>query len=223
MSVEYSVWRVAAVFFCALLSVCASRAAAALDVYTIDVEGGKSVPDGRPLRRVPAVRHRVAGAERPGRGPDRGGGQAAGLKQIDYLVISHYDVDHMGDVPLLVSRIPVKHVVDHGPLESSGKGVQTRYQAYAEARDKIGHIAVKPGDRIPLKGVDVLVVASAENSSRARCPALARPIRCAATTPEKPELTQDLEDNMSIGLLVTLGKFRMLRTLPIWNGSTIGN
>ena len=67
----------------------------------------------------------------------------------------------MGDVPLLVSRIPVKHVVDHGPLESSGKGVQTRYQAYAEARDKIGHIPVKPGDRIPLKGVDVLVVASA--------------------------------------------------------------
>jgi len=29
--------------------------------------------------------------------------KAAGLKQIDYLVISHYDIDHLGDVPALVA------------------------------------------------------------------------------------------------------------------------
>lgn len=196
--------------FCALLSVCASRAAATLEVYTIDVEGGKSVlmvaPSGESLL------FDIGWPGQNGRDADRiaEGMKAAGLKQIDYLVISHYDIDHMGDVPLLVSRIPVKHIVDHGPLETSGKGVQARYQAYTEARDRIGHITVKPGDRIPLKGVDVLVVASATKLIESPLPGAGAPNALCSSTPEKPELTQDLEDNMSIGLLVSLGKFRML-------------
>ena len=32
--------------------------------------------------------------------------KAAGLKQIDYLVVSHYDIDHLGDVPALAAAFP---------------------------------------------------------------------------------------------------------------------
>src|SRR5271165_1537595 len=100
---------------------CAIATAGTLDVYDIDVEGGKSVlvvaPSGESLL------FDVGWPGFNGRDSDRivAAAQAAGIKQIDYLVISHYDLDHLGDVPLLISKFPVKHIVDHGPLESSGK------------------------------------------------------------------------------------------------------
>jgi len=49
--------------------------------------------------------------------------QAAGLKQIDYLLISHYDVDHLGDVPALMAAFPVKHIIDNGSLQTPGGGL----------------------------------------------------------------------------------------------------
>jgi hypothetical protein len=135
---------------------------------------------------------------------------AAGLKRIDYLVISHYDVDHIGDVPLLVSKIPVAHMIDHGPLLSNGRGAAERYKAYAAVRDTMDHTAVKPGDRIPIKGVDVRVVAAGTKLIDRPLPGAGAVNPLCATTPEKAERVEDLEDNMSIGLLFTLGKFRMI-------------
>jgi len=38
----------------------------------------------------------------------------AGLKQIDYVVISHYDWDHYGAVPALSEKLPILNYVDHG-------------------------------------------------------------------------------------------------------------
>jgi beta-lactamase superfamily II metal-dependent hydrolase len=200
----------AAAFLCSLLFVPAAPAARTLDVYVIDVEGGKSV-----LCVSPSGQSMLFDAGWPGsngRDVDRimEAVQAAGLKQIDYLVISHYDIDHLGDVPLLVSKIPIRHFVDHGPLQSNGKGAEARYKAYAEVRDKGDYTAVKPGDRIPIEGLDVLVVAAATKLLDKPLPGAGAPNPLCASTPQKPERTEDLEDNMSIGLLFTLGKFRML-------------
>lgn len=192
---------VIAFFFAALVA-----PAATLDVYVLDVEGGKAV-----LAVAPSGESLLFDAGWPGfNGRDTNriveAAKAAGLKQIDYLVVSHYDIDHMGDVPLLVSSFPVKHVVDNGALRTSGKGVEDRYKRFAEVRDKMDHMAVKPGDKIPIKGVDVFVVAAGTKLIERK--GAANPL-CAAT-PDKPEIAADLEDNMSIGLLFTLGKFRML-------------
>jgi competence protein ComEC len=202
--------RIAAVCVWSLLLATAASAAQTLDVYVIDVEGGKAV-----LAVSPSGESLLFDAGWPGfNGRDVNriveAAQAAGLKQIDYLVISHYDLDHIGDVPLLVSKIPVKHFVDHGPLQSTGKGVEARYKAYAEVRDKGDYIAVKPGDRIPIKGLDVLVVAAATKLLDKPLAGAGAPNPLCASTPEKPERPEDLEDNMSVGLLFTLGKFRML-------------
>src|SRR5881275_682297 len=97
-----------------LMALVPARAARTLDVYDIDVEGGKAV-----LIVSPSGESMLFDAGWPGnngRDPDRiiAAARAAGLHRIDYLVISHYDIDHLGDVPLLVSKFPVKHIVDHG-------------------------------------------------------------------------------------------------------------
>jgi glyoxylase-like metal-dependent hydrolase (beta-lactamase superfamily II) len=39
----------------------------------------------------------------------------AGIKQIDYLVSTHYHVDHIGNLVEVAKRIPVGTFVDHGP------------------------------------------------------------------------------------------------------------
>src|ERR1700680_3578232 len=85
-----------------------------LDVYTIDVEGGKALlvvsPAGESLLidvGWPKSANREASTQRLITEL-----KAAGVKRIDYLVISHFDTDHMGDVPGLVDRFPVRRIVD---------------------------------------------------------------------------------------------------------------
>jgi beta-lactamase superfamily II metal-dependent hydrolase len=202
--------RIAAAFLWSLLFVPAAPAAQTLDVYVIDVEGGKSV-----LLVSPSGESMLFDAGWPGsngRDVNRivAATQAAGLKQIDYLVISHYDVDHLGDVPLLVSKIPVKHFVDHGPLAATRGDFPARYNPYAAVRDKGEYTVAKPGERIPIKGLDVLVVTAANKVLDKPLPGAGAPNPLCDSTPEKAERTGDIEDNMSVGLLFTLGKFRML-------------
>ena len=185
-------------------------AAETLDVYVIDVEGGKSV-----LIVSPSGESMLIDAGSPGR-EDRDvkriveAARAAGLTQIDYLVISHFDGDHLGDVPTLVSTFPVRRIVDNGPLRTTGKNVERRYAPYAAVRDKMDHITVKPGDRIPIEGVDVLVVAAAGEFIEKPVEGGGIPNPACASTQQEAEIPQDLEDNMSIGLLFTLGEFRMI-------------
>jgi competence protein ComEC len=98
------------------LFVFSASAPKTLTFYTIDVEGGKSVlvvsPSGESMlidagwaavgNRESSTRQVIAALK------------GAGLKQLDYLVISHFDVDHLGDVPALAERFPIRHIMDHG-------------------------------------------------------------------------------------------------------------
>jgi competence protein ComEC len=197
-----------------LLLAFTAPAAKTLDLYTIDVEGGKSV-----LVVSPSGQSMLFDAGWPGAGnreapTDRivATLKGAGLKQLDYLVISHFDVDHLGDVPALAARFPIRHIMDHGQIQfppgaSSGRD---RFNAYAELRQKIGHTVLKRGDKIPLKGVDIEVVASAGRllSKPLKGAGAANPL--CATNPQAALIERDVEDNQSVGLLFTFGKFRML-------------
>ena len=210
--------KIALAMLLAAVSMHLARAAKTLDVYDIDVEGGKCVlivsPSGE------SMLFDVGWPGFNGRDTDRilTAVKAAGLKQIDYLVISHYDLDHLGDVPLLLSKWAAKHIVDHGPMEASGKTPSNQYKAYAAVRDSMDHtmnhtgdhITVTPGDRIPIKGVDVLVVTAAGKRIAKPLKGAGAPNPVCATTRPEPERPSDIEDNMSIGLLFTMGKFRML-------------
>jgi beta-lactamase superfamily II metal-dependent hydrolase len=41
--------------------------------------------------------------------------QAAGVKQIDHMVLTHYHGDHVGGLEELATRIPMVQFIDHGP------------------------------------------------------------------------------------------------------------
>ncbi len=181
-----------------------------MDVYDIDVEGGKCVLVVSAAGE--SVLYDLGWPGYNGRDADRivTAAKAAGLTKIDYLVVSHYDLDHMGDVPLLVSKFPVKHIVDHGPLTTKGKGVDERYAKYAEVLKTVKHTTALPGHKAPLKGMAMTVITSAGAWIDKPLAGAGQPNPLCATTQNKPNRADDAEDNMSIGLLFSYGKFRML-------------
>ncbi len=180
-----------------------------LDFYTIDVEGGKSLlmvtPAGESLlvdAGWPASANRAAST-----GRILAALSGAGLKQLDYLLISHFDIDHLGDVPALAARFPIRHILDHGEPAAADRD---RFNAYDEVRRKLGHTVLRPGDKLPLKGVDIEVVTSAGQllSKPLKGAGAANPL--CATHPQAAAIERDVEDDQSIGLLFRLGEFRML-------------
>jgi competence protein ComEC len=192
-------------------------AANTLDIYTIDVEGGKSVlivsPSGESMvidAGWPKAANRDASTDQIVDALHN-----AGVKQIDYLVISHFDTDHIGDVPALAARIPIRHLIDHGEIQfpasaGANPAARDRFNAYAALRRTVNHTVVKPGDKIPLKGVNIDVVAA--GGERLRKPlkgAGAENLLC-ATHQQAPAIDRDIEDNQSIGVLLTYGRFRFL-------------
>jgi len=187
-------------------------AAKTLDVYTLDVEGGKALLVISPAGESLLIDVGWPKSPGPGASTDRliADLKSLGVKRIDYLVISHFDTDHMGDVPALAERFPIRRIVDHGELNTSGKGVEARYKPYADLFGKIEHIAVKPGDSIPLKGVDVKVVAAGGAVIDKPLKGAGSPNPFCASAKQADAIPQDAEDNMSVGLLFTLGKFRMI-------------
>jgi competence protein ComEC len=191
----------------------AAPAAKTLDIYIVDTEGGKAI-----ILLSPSGRTMLVDAGFPGNN-DRDAirieeaARAAGVKQFDFLVVTHYDLDHVNNVPATVARIPAVTFVDHGKAVVDNPGTTKAVAAYDELVAKAKHLVVKPGDRIPFAGVDVLVITSAFEKIARPVPGggAANPF-CAETQPMTwPKVNEDTSENAaSVGLLYTFGKFRML-------------
>lgn len=60
---------------------------------------------------------------------------------------------------MLAEKVPHPQLVDHGPaLASEISNNNPVYKNYVSAREKGKQIVPQPGDRIPIKGIDVQVV-----------------------------------------------------------------
>jgi beta-lactamase superfamily II metal-dependent hydrolase len=192
-----------------LLAGLATASSGPLRIYTIDVEGGQSTLIVSPSGHSMLIDTGWAGFE--GRDADRivAATKAAGVQRIDYLVITHYHRDHVGGVAQLTERIPIKTFVDHGVnLEDSeqAKNLYADYQGVL-ARSKGKHLVVKPGDTIPLPGLDVTVLAAAGQVIGPSTGKAAPNGLCSL----EPAAAEDRTENAaSVGLIVRYGKFRML-------------
>jgi beta-lactamase superfamily II metal-dependent hydrolase len=208
-----------------LLFVSALAAAKTLDMYVVDVEGGKSL-----LLLSPSGESMVIDAGNPGSN-DRDANRiieackAAGVTKIDYMVVSHYDGDHVANVPTLLQKISAVTFVDHG--ENVQANSAKTYAAYMALAAKGKHIVVKPGDKIPIKGFEAVVITSAGKVLTTPLKGAGKPNDACSTSPHKtwgPDArgivdNHDTNENgMAIGLLVTYGKFRMVDTADLtWN------
>ncbi len=132
-----------------------------------------------------------------------------GLKQIDYLLSTHYHVDHIGGMAELAKRIPIAHYVDHGPTVEEREQVASFQQTYAELYGKAKHTVVKPGDRVPIAGLDWRIVTSAGAVLKQPLAGGGQPNpTCAVSKPKN--ITRDPENAQSVGSLITFGQFRAI-------------
>src|SRR6267378_4646503 len=125
-----------------------------LDVYFIDTEGGAAT-----LIVTPARESILIDCGNPGtRDADRihAAAEAAGLKAIDHLIITHWHLDHYGGIGHLSELMPIHHYYDHGipdTLVEDPQNFPLLIQAYKKAAgDK--RKALTPGDEIALKQMD---------------------------------------------------------------------
>ena len=191
-------------------SLAQNRAAKPLTIYVVDVEGGNGVlfvsPTGESL--LMDTGNAGAAAQRDA-GRIMDAVHDAGLTQIDNLIITHWHGDHFGGLAEIAKQIPIKHYWDHGPNVQPGQAADDFLKnVYADLISKSQHTVAKPGDKIPLGATNVTVVISAGmpiatmkgNGAGQRNP------ECANFQP----IDNNMEDPMSVGILVSYGKFRAL-------------
>jgi beta-lactamase superfamily II metal-dependent hydrolase len=194
--------------------------AATLDIYFIDVEGGQSTLIVTPQHQTLLIdagwgdgtAASAPGAE-PGRDAKRiaAAAHAAGVTKIDYLLITHFHSDHAGGVPALARLLPVGTFIDHGgflPEDRDDPATVAMFDAYANARARGQQLQPKLGDRLPLLGIEAIVVST--DGAVIDAPLQGAGMRNAACRPAAPQGLAPNENFRSTGVVLRYGKFRFL-------------
>jgi beta-lactamase superfamily II metal-dependent hydrolase len=194
-----------------------------LDIYFIDVEGGQST-----LIRTPAGQTLLVDAGFPSTGTfdSRPGDPAhardaqrilaaardAGVSRIDFLLVTHFHGDHVGGVPELAQLMPVGTFIDHGGVNDDAEsvaGTLALFKAYAAVRERGPHLQPKPGDRLPLVGVNATIVSAAGEILSTPLAGAAAGMNEACGSSGAP--AEEIAENpRSTGFLLQFGKFRFL-------------
>jgi beta-lactamase superfamily II metal-dependent hydrolase len=189
-----------------------ASAAGTLDIYWIDVEGGASTlivtPDGQSVLMDTGF---DGFGDRDASRIEQVVRKEAGLKRLDYVLISHFHVDHAGGLAALAKRVEVGAFIDHGEsVEQGGPPLWEQYRAIAGRRQR----TVKPGERLPLNGVELTIVAA--HSQFAKPPAGAGPNALCESFKAQPE--DRGENGKSLGYLLRAGKFEFVNLGDLsWN------
>ena len=153
----------------------------ALKVVSLDVEGGGGTlfvtPEGISLlidTGWPGGAGLLPSPDGAKNSADRivAAARKLGVKKIDYLVTTHYHMDHVGGVVELSKRIPIGTFIDHGanvehvapgekvPPDLKGGTPDELYPKYLDVIKGHPHIVAKPGQVIAMGSMTDTIVAS---------------------------------------------------------------
>jgi len=197
---------------CALSVACAIvvtlRGAGTLDIYFIDVEGGQSTLLVTPSHQSYLIDTGYNGND--GRDADRivAAARAAGVTKIDFLMITHFHGDHAGGVADLAKRMPIAAFIDHDTTLPTDTNSKATFEAYAAVRKNGRHIIAKPGDRLPIEGIDVRVVSN--GGATISAPLSGAAAANVACPPSAPDPGEPFENPRSTGVVVQFGQFRFI-------------
>lgn len=179
-----------------------------LEIRFIDVEGGQST-----LFVTPSGQSMLIDTGFPGN-DDRDLNRvmatikAAGLRKLDYLVLTHYHADHSGNVAAIAGRIPVGTFVDHGALREVSADLEALYESYVTARTAGRHIEAAPGDKLPFLDLDVTIAAADGALLSAPLPGAGAPNPLCENY--RMHDVDRSENAYSLGAVIVFGRFRML-------------
>ena len=178
-----------------------------LDIYWIDVEGGAATLIVTPERESVLM---DAGWNREDERDAKriqAAMEDAGITDIDYFIASHFHGDHVGGLPALAGRVPIRQFVDHGDsVEQTSERGRPAWEAYLSAAEGYRR-SIVPGDELSLAGVEFTFV-----TSDGRVPSQALQhngpnMYCGDASPGEDDTG---ENARSVGYLLTLGDFEFL-------------
>ena len=219
----------------AMLAANAAIAQAPLRIWSIDAEGGAATlfvtPEGHSLLIDAGWPAGLGGPSpapevpSPPRAPGTAAAilaaaKAAGITRIDYLLITHYHVDHVGGVPGLAAAIPIGTYLDHGPNreapapggaapERVATAPATLYPAYLALAEKATHRIVAAGESIGIDGLTLTAVNADRKVISTPLPAAGQAgVDCASFAPKQADGGE--ENAHSLGVVLSYGKARIL-------------
>jgi len=213
----------------------AAPAQGPLRVVQLDVEGGGGVlfltPEGRSVLvdtgwppGMPAPAEGVK-PERSSADVIIAAAQKLGIRQIDYLIISHYHTDHIGGAVEFIKRFPVANFIDHGDnteLPAADRPVtpthaSRTYAAYLAAIGDRPRRVVKPGDTVDVGSLKLTVVTSHRGVLQQPLPGAGGATPGCAEAGEKDAIGGE-ENPRSVGFIANFGKSRILHLADVtWN------
>src|SRR6476646_4905881 len=210
------------------LTVPALAADGTLKIVSVDVEGGGGTlfvtPEGKSLlidTGWPGGYGLLPSPDGAKNSADRivAAAKKLGVSRIDYMITTHYHMDHVGGVVELVKQMPVDTFIDHGPnVEHLPPGVKDDpqlpggapdilYPKYLEVIKNHKHIVAKPGQVIHIGSMTDTIVSSDGVTLAKPLPGAGQPIAACNTAESKSEKPVGGEENRrSVASVLRFGK-----------------
>ncbi len=142
----------------------------------------------------------------------------AGIDRLDFFLATHLHNDHVGGVPELAEKVSIGTFIDYGDPLGLDRMANNAIRAYKPVRDVHAVLQVRPGDRLPLRGLTADVVSAGGDLLTMPLPGGGGATPGCAQAEDHPE--DGTENYRSVGVMFQFGAFRFLNVGDL-SGNTL--